>query len=84
MIIGYGSDERAVLMVKNLLRKIGYDHITLSPEFDFDTKLAVRDFQASHQLKVDGLVGPLTKIMLLRKAGTTTMPKLISDVRTDS
>lgn len=84
MIIGYGSDERAVLMVKNLLRKIGYDHITLSPDFDIDTKLAIRDFQAIHQLKVDGLVGPLTKIMLLRKAGTDAMPQLNSDVRASS
>jgi general secretion pathway protein A len=84
MIIDHGSDERAVLMVKNLLRKIGYDHITLSPEFDYDTKLAIRDFQARHQLNIDGLVGPLTKIMLLRKAGTAAMPKLNSDVRAGS
>lgn len=84
MIIGYGADERAILMVKNLLRKIGYDHITLSPVFDYDTKLAIRDFQQSHQLKVDGLVGPLTKIMLLREAGTAVMPQLNSDVRAGS
>lgn len=76
MIIGYGSDDRAVMMVKNLLRKIGYNHITLSPEFDYDTRLAIRDFQKSHQLKVDGLVGPLTKLMLLREAGTAQMPNL--------
>lgn len=84
MIIGYGSDERAVLMVKNLLRNIGYDHITLSPEFDHDTILAIRDFQQIHRLKVDGLVGPLTKIMLLRKSGTASMPQLNSEVRAGS
>jgi general secretion pathway protein A len=84
MIIGHGSDERAILMVKNLLRKIGYDHISLTPVFDYDTRLAIRDFQEIHRLKVDGLVGPLTKIMLLRKAGTATMPQLNSDVRAGS
>ncbi len=84
MIIGYGSDDRAVLMVKNLLRKIGYGNIALTPEFDAQTRRAIRDFQADHSLKVDGLVGPLTKIMLLREAGTATMPLLSSQLRADS
>jgi general secretion pathway protein A len=84
MIIGYGSDDRAVLMVKNLLRKVGYDHISLTPEFDADTRKAIRHFQAGHHLGVDGLVGPLTKIMLLRESGTATMPLLSSQLRADS
>jgi hypothetical protein len=84
MIIGRGSDDRAVMMVKSLLQKAGYDHIKLSPEFDYDTRYAIHDFQKTHQLKVDGLVGPLTKIMLLRKAGTFEMPQLHIDLRPDS
>jgi general secretion pathway protein A len=84
MIIGYGSDDRAVLMVKNLLRKIGYNHISLNPEFDAATRKAVRHFQANHDLKVDGLVGPVTKIMLLRESGTAEMPLLGSQLRADS
>ena len=84
MIIGYGSDDRAVMMVKSLLQEIGYDHIDHSPEFDYDTRLAIRDFQKRHQIKVDGLVGPLTKIMLLRQAGTSEMPKLNLDLRVGS
>ncbi len=84
MIIGYGSDDRAVLMVKNLLRKIGYDHISLNPEFDAATRKAIRHFQTDHDLKVDGLVGPVTKIMLLRESGTAAMPLLGSQLRADS
>jgi peptidoglycan hydrolase-like protein with peptidoglycan-binding domain len=84
MIIGYGSDDRAVLMVKNLLRKIGYHHISLNPEFDAATRRAIRHFQADHDLKVDGLVGPVTKIMLLRESGTAAMPLLGSQLRADS
>jgi len=84
MIIGYGSDDRAVLMVKNLLRKVGYGNISLTPEFDAATRRAIRHFQAGHNLGVDGLVGPLTKIMLLREAGTTSMPLLSSLQRADS
>ena len=67
-----------------LAAMVGYGHITLSPEFDFDTRNAIRDFQKRHQLKVDGLVGPLTKIMLLREAGTSEMPKLNMDLRVGS
>ena len=84
MIIGYGSDDRAVLMVKNLLRRVGYGHISLNPEFDAETRKAIRHFQAGHNLGVDGLVGPLTKIMLLREAGTAKMPMLSSQLRADS
>ena len=84
MIIAYGSDDRAVMMVKSLLQKVGYDHISLSPEYDYDTRNAIRDFQKKHRLKVDGLVGPLTKIMLLREAGTSEMPKLNMDLRVGS
>ncbi len=84
MIIGFGSDDRAVMMVKNLLRRIGYNHISLSPEFDADTRKAIRHFQASHDLTVDGLVGPVTKIMLLRESGVTSMPQLSSQMRADT
>lgn len=84
MIIGYGADERAVMMIKSLLRKVGYDRISQSSVFDADTKKAVRRFQAGHNLKIDGLVGPLTKIMLLRDAGTVKMPQLSTDSRAES
>lgn len=84
MIIGYGADERAVMMIKRLLRKVGYSQISHSPVFDADTKKAVRRFQAEHHLKIDGLVGPLTKIMLLRDAGTVKMPQLSTDSRAES
>ncbi|MGD9364954.1 MAG: AAA family ATPase [Desulfobacteraceae bacterium] len=84
MIIGYGADERAVMMIKRLLRKVGYGQISQSPVFDAHTKKAVRRFQAEHNLKIDGLVGPLTKIMLLRDAGTVKMPQLSTHSRAES
>lgn len=82
MIIGYGADKRAVMMVKTLLRKIGYSNIPSTPQFDAQTKKAIKNFQAGHNLGADGLVGPLTKIMLLREAGTLSMPKLNIESRT--
>jgi len=76
MIISYGADSRAILILKNLLRKIGYDQIPKSSDFDLATQAAVLDFQAHHSLKADGLVGTLTKIKLLQKAQTITVPAL--------
>ena len=76
MIISYGADSRAVLILKNLLRKIGYDQIPKSPKFDLATQAAVLDFQARHNLNVDGLVGTLTKIKLLQEAQNIIMPEL--------
>jgi general secretion pathway protein A len=77
MIISYGADSRAILILKNLLRKIGYDQVSKSPNFDLSTQAAVLDFQARHNLAVDGLVGTLTKIKLLQEARTITVPVLM-------
>lgn len=76
IIISKGSDSDAILEVKALLRKIGYDHLSLSPEFDLATRAAVLDFQARHNLSIDGLVGPVTKIMLLQEIGKFRVRKL--------
>jgi general secretion pathway protein A len=77
MIISYGADSRAILVLKNLLRKLGYDQVSKSPDFDLSTQAAVLDFQARHKLTVDGLVGTLTKIKLLQEARTITVPVLL-------
>ena len=84
MIISYGADSRAILILKNLLRKIGYDQIPKSPDFDLATQAAVLDFQARHNLNVDGLVGTLTKIKLIKEARTITVPALKSAHRPQS
>jgi hypothetical protein len=76
MIIRFGAKAKAILEVKNLLRKIGYNQLDQSPSFDQATLQAVIDFQARHQLSTDGLVGTLTKIMLLQKTSAVDMPAL--------
>lgn len=42
--------------------------------FDQQTKNAVKSFQADHDLKPDGLVGPVTVNILNQEAGTTLCP----------
>ena len=65
-----------MLGVKHLLRQVGYTEVPLTPEFDTYTVDVVKNFQARHDLFADGLVGPLTKIMLLRQAANDGMPHL--------
>lgn len=84
MLIGYGASERAVLGVQHLLRQIGYDGVLLSSDFDRPTREAVRSFQRKKGLNDDGLVGPLTKIMLLKEANADSMPRLVDGKRVDS
>jgi general secretion pathway protein A len=76
MTIGFGSDYKAVREVKNLLRQVGYAQLDQSSVFNRVTEQAVKDFQARHQLQSDGLVGSLTKIVLLQEAGSVQMPTL--------
>jgi general secretion pathway protein A len=84
MLISSGSDEKAILGVQRLLRQISYKTVPMSSVFDPTTRDAVKDFQRKNHLDADGLVGPLTKIMLLRKAGNNDMPHLSGEEKGDS
>lgn len=75
-VIGEGAHTRAVMVVKTLLRKVGYDQIPTTEAFDQTTRAAIRDFQRQHTIKVDGLVGPLTKIFLIQQANAFDLPVL--------
>jgi peptidoglycan hydrolase-like protein with peptidoglycan-binding domain len=74
--IGQGADPDALLRVKKLLLRIGYDEIAPTPVYDSSLRRSIKDFQSRHQLKADGLVGPLTKILLIREAGDIDLPLL--------
>jgi general secretion pathway protein A len=75
-IIGYDADPEALLMVKRLLLRLGYLDIVPTPVYDQPLRRSIHDFQSRHQLVADGLVGPLTKIMLIREAGEIDLPLL--------
>ena len=75
-LITGGAPEKAVNSIKNLLRKAGYDQIGMNPVFDRQTRVAILDFQKRHRLIPDGLIGPLTKILLIKEANAVTYPKL--------
>jgi general secretion pathway protein A len=83
-IIGYGADPDALLQVKKLLLRIGYDEIVPTPVYDSSLRRSIKDFQSLHKLKADGLVGSLTKILLIREAGDIDLPLLNQNREADA
>ena len=70
------SPAKQVGAVKNLLRRSGYERVDSEPEFDQETEQAILDFQSRHSLEPDGLIGPLTKILLIQEANIVRYPRL--------
>lgn len=67
----YRSRGQDVFVLEELLDDLGYA-IKISTYFGKDTDIAVRSFQATHNLVVDGIVGPKTWSKLLEmQAGVT-------------
>lgn len=59
-----GDHCMEVAWVQNKLRSLGYYDGEISSIFDENTKMAVVDFQKNHHIRVDGIVGPETKMIL--------------------
>jgi general secretion pathway protein A len=78
-IIAHGADSQAVIMVKSLLQRVGYGSLNEGPAYDSATRQAVLEFQRRHKIKADGLVGPVTKILLINAAKAYNVPFLHPD-----
>ena len=64
-----GVRGAAVAHLQDLLRRAGTEGVEPTGTFDAGTTRAVQDFQRRHRLEVDGVVGPLTRIVLYAEAG---------------
>lgn len=74
-VISDGASEASVSVLKTILRTIGYG-IHDSPGYDQSTKEAVLSFQQRHGIAADGLVGPLTKMLLIMDSNAYGVPRL--------
>ncbi|MCP4352034.1 MAG: AAA family ATPase [Desulfobacterales bacterium] len=70
------APEDSVVSLKMLLQEIGFDRIDISPLYDEQTQEAVEDIQKKNNIEVDGVVGPLTKIILYNKLDSLKIPHL--------
>jgi general secretion pathway protein A len=70
------SPQESIIALKMHLHDMGYDKIKINPVYDDQTRAAVKKIQKKYGLKADGLVGPLTKIVLYNEKKSLKIPHL--------
>lgn len=76
-VLPLNSPKGSVIMLKMMLRDIGHENVTLTPEFDMQTQAIIMDLQQKHGIDADGFVGPLTKIALYNEKDDISAPRLV-------
>lgn len=71
--------EDSVIILKALLIDAGYRELDTDSVYDRKTRKAVMEFQEKKGIKIDGVVGPITKIMLYNEKNTLKIPHIISE-----
>jgi general secretion pathway protein A len=82
--LGLGTRGIGVVHLQERLRREGTYGGKITGTFDAETARAVLDFQRVHRLETDGLVGPLTRIVLYATAPDRPRPELASSKGTAS
>jgi general secretion pathway protein A len=75
--IPFSHPKGSVIMLKMLLRDMGYDHVELTPEYDKRTQAIIKGLQQRNGIDADGFVGPLTKMVLYNEKGDFPGPRLV-------
>lgn len=70
------ASEETIVSLKMLLGEIGYPDIGISPEYTNATRRAVEEIQAANGVRVDGLVGPVTTMILYNQLDRLDIPHL--------
>ncbi len=71
-----GTVGEDVMKLQQMLARIGEYQGSFSSNFDRPTSEAIARFQRSRRLVADGVVGPLTKILLYEATGAFDHPRL--------
>lgn len=75
-VIPGGTPRSAVVSLKQVLWEIGYADLVIDDRYDDTTRRAVMEIQTKYGLKVDGLVGDQTKIVLFKEKNSLPIPHL--------
>jgi general secretion pathway protein A len=68
--------HESIIVLKMHLHDIGFNQIDLNPYYDDQTELAVKQIQQAYGLDPDGIVGPLTKIVLFNEKKSLKIPHI--------
>jgi len=77
-VIAKSSSKDSIMALKLLLAEIGFPLVDMSPVYDAPVKQAIKQIQKKYGLVEDGLVGPLTKIVLFNEKRDDDVPRLIN------
>lgn len=66
--------QDSVLTLKMVLQEIGFNDIQINASYDREIWEAIKRFQERHGLKTDGIVGPLTQIVLYNEIKSSEIP----------
>ncbi|MFH1487690.1 MAG: peptidoglycan-binding protein, partial [Pseudomonadota bacterium] len=75
--IPLNAPRDSIITLKMLIHDIGFDHIEINPFYDAPTKEAVREIQQKNGISADGIVGPLTKIILYNEKKSLKIPHIM-------
>jgi len=75
-VIPQEGRHESIARLKRHLRECGFAALDERPEFDEATAEAVKMIQRKYGLRPDGIVGPLTKIVLYNENPQLTIPRL--------
>lgn len=70
------SSKDSIITLKMLIHDIGFSNIDMKPVYDRLTQKAVKEIQKKNGLRGDGVVGPLTKIILYNEMGSLKIPHI--------
>jgi general secretion pathway protein A len=70
------APQDSVIKLKMHLQDIGFDRIEINPVYDDYAKQAVKQIQKKNGLRPDGIVGPLTKIVLYNEKKSLNIPHI--------
>jgi general secretion pathway protein A len=70
------ASQDSVIKLKMHLQDIGFNRIEINPVYDDYAKQAVKQVQKKNGLRPDGIVGPLTKIVLYNEKKSLNIPQI--------
>jgi general secretion pathway protein A len=74
--IASNSPGESVVALKMFMHDLGYHDIEMNPAYDFKTLEIVKGIQRAHGLQADGVVGPLTKMVLFNEKSSLRIPHI--------
>jgi general secretion pathway protein A len=78
-IIPVHAPVDSVITLKMLIKDLGFNQIAVDAHYDNNTRTIIRNIQEKHGLIPDGVVGPLTKIILYNENRTLDIPHIRSN-----